>query len=109
MSHLDEGEALHFLPVSLEKSDALFQTLCIVHYSSPSIARTAHPPAKRPSLVTVIKLESFSELTATLTKAVIRPLAGNFSQVAEAGIRHEERSTGDQRDFVLVTRNVRKQ
>jgi hypothetical protein len=69
---LDEGDALHFLLVSLEKGNALLQALHIVHYSRAGITRMAYPAANRPSVVAVIEMEFSYRLTTALTKTVLR-------------------------------------
>src|SRR5262249_49897982 len=55
MSCFDEGNALHFLFMSPEKGNPLFQSFDAIHNSDTGIARTTHPTTKCSSLVTVIE------------------------------------------------------
>jgi hypothetical protein len=72
MHRLDEGDALGFLCMGLEKGDALLQALYIVSYSTASIARIAHPATKRPGVMTMIENKPSGRPTAALTKTVLR-------------------------------------
>ncbi len=78
MRRLDKGDASCFFVVGLEKSDALLQTLNIVHYPSAVIARVTNPATKRSSVVAVVKAKSFDFLTTALTTAVQRLLWAVF-------------------------------
>ena len=86
MSNLDEGEALHFLLMSPEKGDSLFQALWVVRYSHPGIATMAHPSAKRLGLVTVVEME-LRKFTATLAEVILPPRRTVFFTRGEAGSR----------------------
>ena len=77
MHRLDEGDALGFLCMGLEKGDTLLQALHI-DYSRAGIARIAYPTAKCPGDVTMVEVEFFGKLATALTNSIARLRRASF-------------------------------
>ena len=102
-----------FFSAGLKKGDTLFQPLDIIHDAVAGITRTAHPSAKRSSLVAVIQRKDEGRLSATFTKTILRPgRAVFFARRGQVAAFKRAPPAPNIPTFVfvkLVIRNVRSQ